>query len=86
MASGYGRRKPHDLRSRLQLFTWQELAAVLPLALQTFLEDKYAIRSKSEGMTVKGGAKLMQEVKYALNAAIGMGRGSIWLHLTKNNT
>ena len=33
-----------DLRSRLKLLTWQELASVLPLTLTAFLEDKYGIR------------------------------------------
>ena len=33
----------HDLRCRLQILTWQELAATLPAALQTFLDEKYGI-------------------------------------------
>ena len=32
-----------DLRSRLQLVNWQELAAAAPLALRRFLEAKYGI-------------------------------------------
>ena len=34
-----------DLRSRLKLLTWQELAATLPPELQIFLEAKYGIRA-----------------------------------------
>jgi hypothetical protein len=36
--------KLYDLRCRLQLLTWQELAADLPTELQVFLETKYGIR------------------------------------------
>jgi hypothetical protein len=32
-----------ELRVRCKVLTWQELAAVLPLTLQHFLEEKYAI-------------------------------------------
>ena len=32
-----------DLRCRLKLLTWQELASVLPLNLQEFLAVKYGI-------------------------------------------
>ena len=32
-----------ELRCRLQLLTWQELAGALPRTLQTFLADKYGI-------------------------------------------
>lgn len=32
-----------DLRCRLKIVTWQELASVLPAELQIFLEDKYGI-------------------------------------------
>ena len=32
-----------DLRVRLKVLTWQELAAVLPAALQEFLDQKYGI-------------------------------------------
>ena len=32
-----------ELRCRLKLLTWQELASVLPAGLQEFLEDKYGI-------------------------------------------
>jgi hypothetical protein len=32
-----------DLRCRLKILTWQELASVLPTGLQTFLEVKYGI-------------------------------------------
>ena len=35
--------KVYDLRCRLLLLTWQELAAVLPGPLQEFLEQKYGI-------------------------------------------
>ncbi len=35
--------KLHDLRLRCKVLTWQELAAVLPRRLQTFLEEKYGI-------------------------------------------
>ncbi len=34
-----------DLKSRLAILTWQELAAVLPTKLQKFLEEKYGIVS-----------------------------------------
>ena len=32
-----------DLRVRLKVLTWQELAALLPAALQQFLDAKYGI-------------------------------------------
>jgi hypothetical protein len=35
--------RPFDLRCRLKLLTWQELAAILPRDLQQFLADKYGI-------------------------------------------
>ena len=35
--------KLHDLRLRCKVLTWQELAAVLPALLQSFLEEKYGI-------------------------------------------
>ena len=35
--------RPCDLRCRLQVVTWQELAAHLPAGLQQFLEEKYGI-------------------------------------------
>lgn len=35
--------KPYDLRCRLQLLTWQELAAVLPAPLAKFLDEKYGL-------------------------------------------
>ena len=35
--------KPYDLRCRLQLLTWQELAAALPLAVRCFLKEKYGV-------------------------------------------
>ena len=35
--------KPYDLRSRLQLLTWQELTAALPASLRAFLEEKFGI-------------------------------------------
>jgi hypothetical protein len=37
-----------DLRCRLKLLTWQELAAVLPEGLQQFLEVKYGIFSAED--------------------------------------
>ena len=41
------------LRCRLQLLTWQELAAVLPKSLQKFLAGKYGITaSRSEGTDI----------------------------------
>lgn len=36
-----------DLRVRCKSLTWQELAAVLPLMLQRFLEEKYGIAATS---------------------------------------
>jgi hypothetical protein len=36
--------KPCELRSRLQLLTWQELAHVLPADLRGFLDEKFGIR------------------------------------------
>jgi hypothetical protein len=36
----------YELRCRLQLLTWQELCATLPLPLQRFLEEKYGIVSR----------------------------------------
>lgn len=36
--------RTHDLRCRLQMLTWQELAGVLPPLLQWFLEEKYGIQ------------------------------------------
>lgn len=35
--------KSHDLRTRSKVLTWQELAAVLPDRLQSFLDEKYGI-------------------------------------------
>lgn len=35
--------RPMELRCRLKLLTWQELATVLPIALRRFLADKYGI-------------------------------------------
>jgi hypothetical protein len=35
--------RPVDLRLRCKVLTWQELAAVLPLRLEEFLEEKYGI-------------------------------------------
>jgi hypothetical protein len=35
--------RPVDLRLRCKVLTWQELAAVLPKRLPTFLEEKYGI-------------------------------------------
>ena len=35
--------KSADLRTRLKVLTWQELAALLPEALQEFLDRKYGI-------------------------------------------
>jgi hypothetical protein len=39
-----------DLRLRCKVLTWQELAAVVPRKLQTFLEEKYGIYA--EGRTI----------------------------------
>jgi hypothetical protein len=36
-----------ELRSRLKLLTWQELASTLPADLQRFLDEKYGIRPRS---------------------------------------
>ena len=35
--------RSYDLRTRLRLLTWQELAAVLPRPLASFIADKYGI-------------------------------------------
>jgi hypothetical protein len=35
--------RPYDLRCRLKLLTWQELAKAVPCDLQDFLEVKYGI-------------------------------------------
>jgi hypothetical protein len=35
--------KPCELRSRLQLLTWQELAQALPAELREFLNEKFGI-------------------------------------------
>ena len=35
--------KTGELRCRLQMLTWQEVCAVLPVRLQEFLEEKYGI-------------------------------------------
>ncbi len=35
--------KSAELRTRLKVLTWQELAALLPEALQEFLDCKYGI-------------------------------------------
>ena len=35
-----------ELRSRLKLLTWQELASILPAELQNFLEQKYGILAR----------------------------------------
>ena len=43
------------LRCRLQLLTWQELAAVLPRSLQKFLAAKYGIVPES-GDTIGRGS------------------------------
>jgi hypothetical protein len=37
--------KPVDLRTRLKISTWQELAGLLPAKLQVFLAMKYGIQS-----------------------------------------
>ncbi len=37
--------KTYDLRCRMQILTWQELAAALPMTLRAFLEEKYGVRS-----------------------------------------
>ena len=35
--------RPHDLRQRCKILTWQELAATLPRRVQDFLAEKYGI-------------------------------------------
>jgi hypothetical protein len=35
--------KSFELRCRLKLLTWQELAGVVPLELREFLREKYGI-------------------------------------------
>lgn len=35
--------RPYDLRARLRLLTWQEVAVTLPLPLKQFLREKYGI-------------------------------------------
>jgi hypothetical protein len=35
--------KSAELRTRLKVLTWQELASFLPEALQAFLDSKYGI-------------------------------------------
>ena len=35
--------KSHEVRARLRLLTWQEIARVVPKALRIFLEEKYGI-------------------------------------------
>jgi hypothetical protein len=42
--------KPCDLRSRLQLLTWQELAQVLPADLRGFLNEKFGISGSRENL------------------------------------
>jgi hypothetical protein len=37
--------KTYDLRCRMQILTWQELAAALPMTLRAFLEEKYGVSS-----------------------------------------
>jgi hypothetical protein len=39
--------KIYDLRSRLQVLTWQELATALPFELQLFLAEKYGIQGST---------------------------------------
>ncbi|GAC1421048.1 MAG: hypothetical protein NVSMB62_15610 [Acidobacteriaceae bacterium] len=39
-----------DFRWRLKLLTWQELAAVLPRDLRSFLDRKYGIRGETAGL------------------------------------
>jgi hypothetical protein len=39
-----------SLRSRLQLATWQEIAATLPKSMRTWLADKYGIESQCDQM------------------------------------
>ena len=41
----------HDLRLRCKVLTWQELAQVLPIKLQKFLEEKYGINSSRQSNT-----------------------------------
>jgi len=45
--------KPYDLRCRLQLLTWQELAAVSPVPLAAFLGDKYGLKGDSRDMAMR---------------------------------
>jgi hypothetical protein len=40
-----------ELRSRLALVTWQELAAAVPADLQSFLKEKYGIIANSSRPT-----------------------------------
>jgi hypothetical protein len=40
--------RPHDLRLRCKMLTWQELAAVLPSSLQKFLDGKYGIAATGQ--------------------------------------
>jgi hypothetical protein len=42
-----------DLRNRLSLLTWQELAAALPRALQLFLAEKYGIAGRELNLESK---------------------------------
>jgi hypothetical protein len=43
-----------ELRYRLKLLTWQELASLLPMGLRQFLETKYGIFSTTNYATVDG--------------------------------
>ena len=44
-----------DLRLRCKVLTWQELAAVLPPKLQSFLEEKYGIFAEGRAATCSEG-------------------------------
>lgn len=46
--------RPFDLRCRLKLLTWQEVATVLPKDLQQFLSEKYGIFPAALIRTVSG--------------------------------
>ncbi|HTU51193.1 MAG TPA: hypothetical protein VMF56_11390 [Acidobacteriaceae bacterium] len=46
--------RPFELRCRLKLLTWQELASVLPKDLQQFLSEKYGITpAASRGISLR---------------------------------
>ena len=47
--------RPAELRVRLGMMTWQELAALLPESLQEFLDVKYRIRAPGRGVSPSNG-------------------------------